>query len=239
MMAKRSASAPMIFILYIALVILAHIPLLILRIIMRWHGKEVPGMPGTGGELAEYLVERSGIDAKVLRGKEHEDRYEPGCRTIYLSPSVYDGRSLAAVAVAAHEFGHALQHHEKHPAMAARQQYYRLVQVVEGIAVTLLGLAPIVGIFLRSAALTLVLVLAAIVLFFSRLVMHILTLPLEWDASFGKALPIIQAGRLVAPGEERAVRRVLRAAAFTYVANALADVLSIWRWLLILRRGLL
>ena len=67
--------------------------------------------------------------------------------------------------------------------------------------------------------------------------MHVLTLPTEWDASFGRALPVLIRGRYVAPGEERAVRSVLRAAAMTYVAAALADVLSFWRWLpIILRR---
>ena len=71
----------------------------------------------------------------------------------------------------------------------------------------------------------------------SRIVLHLVTLPMEWDASFGKALPIITQGRYVAPTEERAVRRVLRAAALTYLAAALADLLSVWRWLIIFRRG--
>ena len=62
-----------------------------------------------------------------------------------------------------------------------------------------------------------------------------MTLPLEWDASFAKALPIIQRGQYVAPDEHDAVKSVLRAAALTYVASALADILSFWRWLLIFR----
>jgi Zn-dependent membrane protease YugP len=62
------------------------------------------------------------------------------------------------------------------------------------------------------------------------------TLPTEWDASFGKALPVLIQGQYVAPGEDRVVRRVLRAAAMTYVAAALADVLNIARWVALLLR---
>jgi Zn-dependent membrane protease YugP len=81
-----------------------------------------------------------------------------------------------------------------------------------------------------------IMIAAGVASMLSAVVFHLLTLPVEWDASFNKALPILTAGKYIAPGEERAVRSVLKAAAFTYVAAALADLLSLWRWLLILRR---
>ena len=70
----------------------------------------------------------------------------------------------------------------------------------------------------------------------ARVVLHLVTLPTEWDASFGKALPCLVQGNYIAPRETPAVRRVLRAAALTYFAAALADVLNLARWAFILLR---
>ncbi|MBT6276160.1 MAG: zinc metallopeptidase [Chromatiales bacterium] len=227
----------MIFILYIGLLALAYVPWLWVRAVMRMHGKDVPGMPGTGGELATHLLALREMDVKVERGKEGEDHYDPIERTVRLSPSNFDGRSITAVAVATHEVGHAIQHYEGHAVMAIRNAMYGRVKTAETIAIAVLSVAPVLGFLFRNVVVTVILLLAAVALFFSRVIMHVVTLPLEWDASFGKALPIIEAGNYVAPEERVAVRRVLRAAALTYVAGALADVLSIWRWLLVLRRG--
>jgi Zn-dependent membrane protease YugP len=81
-----------------------------------------------------------------------------------------------------------------------------------------------------------IMIAAGILSMMSAVVFHLLTLPVEWDASFNKALPILTGGGYIAPAEEQAVRSVLKAAAYTYVAAALADLLSLWRWLMILRR---
>lgn len=226
----------MYVILLIALLVLAYLPILWVRAVMRWHGGEVQGMPGTGGELAVHLLEARGLEGvSVESTEEGKDHYDPGDRTVRLSPSNYDGRSLTAVAVAAHEVGHAVQHAEQHRLMALRHALAPRVQVAERIALGVLGAAPLLGVLLRSPIVTLVMIVAAVVLFATRLFMHLLTLPLEWDASFGKALPAIERGQYVAPEEVPAIRRVLRAAAFTYMAAALADVLSVWRWLAVVR----
>ena len=62
------------------------------------------------------------------------------------------------------------------------------------------------------------------------MLLHLVTLPLEWDASFGKALPVLNEGKYVDESDQKAVKQILRAAAFTYVAAAFADVLNLWRW---------
>ena len=95
--------------------------------------------------------------------------------------------------------------------------------------------APALAAALRAPGVGLLMLVAGITLFFGRIFFHLVTLPLELDASFGKAMPIIATRQLVAPDEHQAVRSVLRAAALTYVAAALADLLSVWRWLALLR----
>jgi len=227
-----------IAILGIALVVVIYAPQLWVRWVMRRHAKPIPGMPGTGGELAEHLVEQLGLDGVVVeRTDPRRDHYDPGARAVRLSPDNFDGRSLTAVAVAAHEVGHAMQHRDGSTLLAARTRLAPMVAMLESGAGLVLIVAPIVTLGSRSPVALGLSIAAVLVMFLARLSMHAFTLPTEWDASFGRALPALEKGRYVAPGEERAVRSVLRAAALTYVAAALADILSFWRWLpIILRR---
>jgi Zn-dependent membrane protease YugP len=106
---------------------------------------------------------------------------------------------------------------------------------VEKIATGILMLAPIVLIVVRSPALLILQILAGIALLGIRVIVHLTTLPVEFDASFGKALPVLVRGRYLGAGDMPAARSVLKAAAFTYVAAALATLLDVARWFRILR----
>ena len=223
-------------ILLAAIVVVVYAPQLWVRGVMKWYSGEITGMPGTGGELAQHLAERFQLGkVKVERNDEKGDHYDPKDLTVRLSPSNFDGKSLTAVAIATHEISHAIQHHEGHALILLRERLYPVVYTIERIAVIVLAAIPVVGVLSRSPAAMFVMFAAAAVFFLARVFFHVITLPLEWDASFNKALPIISDGQYVAPGEEKAVRRVLLAAALTYVAGALADILSFWRWILIFR----
>ena len=151
-------------------------------------------------------------------------------------PSNFEGRSITAVAVAHTKWG-AVQHAEGHPMMVLRQWLYPRVQVAEQVAITVLGVAPVIGALVRSPTLTMVFLLAAIVLFLSRVAMHVVTLPVEWDASFGKAMPVIIRGQFIAPDEIPAAN-VCCVPLRWPMCRWLAD-LSFWRWFALLRgRGL-
>jgi len=163
------------------------------------------------------------------------DHYDPQSRTVRLSASNYHGKSLTAVAVAAHEVGHALQDRQGYHWMRLRARLYPAIRTTEQIAVLVLYAIPVITLVLRTPLAGAIMLFAGVTFFLVRVGFHLLTLPVEWDASFARALPIIEQGRYIAPDEHGAVRRVLRAAALTYVAAALADILSFWRWLLILR----
>ena len=91
-------------------------------------------------------------------------------------------------------------------------------------------LVPIVFMLVKSPVLAIVQVAAAIALFGVRVVVHLVTLPVEFDASFGKALPVLEGRRYLSERDMPAARSVLRAAAFTYVAAALATLLNVLRW---------
>ena len=227
----------MLAVLFIlAMVIAIFGPSIWVRMVMRANAVEVPGMPGTGGELAAHLVERLGLDGVTVETSTVGDHYDPSDRAVRLSVANYEGRSLTAVAVAAHEVGHAIQHKRGDRHLAARTRLVPLANKIAKAGVYAIWIAPVVGLITRHPVPFSVMALLGISGLIARVLVHVVTLPTEWDASFGKALPILAEGQYVAPDEVRVVRRVLRAAALTYFAAALADVLNLVRWAAILLR---
>jgi Zn-dependent membrane protease YugP len=223
----------------IAIVIVAAVfaPKLWVRYVMRRHAVEIPGMPGSGGELAEHLVRELELDGvSVEMTEENQDHFDPGSKTVRLGPGNYEGKSLTALAVAVHEVGHAIQFDRNEPLIRLRTRFAPYARLAERIGIMAIMIMPVVLAVTRVPHAAGIMIAAGVVSMLSAVVFHLLTLPVEWDASFNKALPILTGGEYIAPGEEKAVRSVLKAAAFTYVAAALADLLSLWRWLLILRR---
>jgi uncharacterized protein len=133
--------------------------------------------------------------------------------------------------VAAHEVAHAVQHAFAEPSFMRRQRLVRFIAPLDRIAMLILITAPIFGLLLRAPVI-IVLQLALAVLFMAgRLAIHAATLPVELDASFNKALPVLEKGQFLSAQDMPAARRVLRAAALTYVAAALATLLNVLRWI--------
>ena len=212
-------------------------PKLWVRHVMGRHSAEIPGMPGTGAELAVHLVEKLELDGVTVEMTgENQDHFDPTTKTVRLSPENYNGKSLTAVAVAAHEVGHAIQYHRNERLILLRTRFAPLARIAERIGVMTFMVMPIVTAITRLPHTAGIMIAAGLLCMMTAVVFHLLTLPVELDASFNKALPILTEGAFVAPDEQPAVRSILKAAALTYVAVALADLLSLWRWLLILRR---
>jgi hypothetical protein len=199
--------------------------------VLRQHGYERPDFPGTGGELARHLLDLAGLQAVKVEPTDHGDHYDPDAQAVRLLPEHHDGRSVAAVAVAAHEVSHALQHARGERAFALRCRLARYVPWIDRIATAILVLAPVVFIVVKVPALFALQVIAAFLLLAMDIVVHLVTLPVELDASFGKALPVLEQGRYLSPRDMPAASSVLKAAAYTYVASALATLLNIARWL--------
>ncbi|RDJ21763.1 peptidase [Bosea caraganae] len=203
---------------------------------MRKHAAARPDLPGTGGELARHLLDRFQLDwVKVETTATGGDHYDPEARAVRLSPENHDGRSITAVAVAAHEVGHAIQHAQGSSLFAWRTALARFLGIFDKVAMAILVTAPLVAIVTRVPAIGLMQFGLAVALLGIGLVVHLVTLPLELDASFGKALPILTGDGYLHSDDLPAARGVLRAAAFTYVAGALIGLLNFLRILRILR----
>lgn len=211
-------------------------PTLWVRWVIKAHSDEIEGMPGTGGELAKHLLERFEVDGVGVEVTASGDHYDPAQRMVRLSEDNYAGKSLTAIAIAAHEVGHALQHHMGDAKLAARTKLAPLADKMARLSSGVIWVAPVVGLLMRHPVPFSALVMVGITGLVARLMVHVVTLPTEWDASFGKALPVLVEGQYIAPGEEVVVRKILRAAAFTYAAAALADILNLFRWAALLLR---
>lgn len=215
----------------IAIVILVYGPSFWVKHVIRKHNTHLDNMPGTGSELALHLIERFNLKGVVVeKTKEDDDHYSPDCKTVGLSPEVYDGKSLTAIAIAAHEVGHAIQHINAEPISLLRDKYEHLAELAQNIGIFILTCAPILGFVTRVPIVMIFIMLAGLVAMLASVALHALVLPGEYDASFSKALPILSDGYV--PSEYiPQVKHVLKACALTYVSGALADILSVWRWI--------
>lgn len=202
------------------------------RRVMARHAADRPDFPGSGGELARHLLDAAGLaDVPVEETAPGTDHYDPLARAVRLSPDNLNGRSITAVAVAAHEVGHALQHRDGDPFLVTRTRWANGLAFVDKAAFFLLLSIPVVGVAIKSPLVALVQVGAIVLLMGSRILVHALTLPMEIDASFRRALPILKDGGYLREDDMPAARSVLKAAAATYVAGALATLLDVMRWL--------
>ena len=216
--------------------LLVFMPTLCVRWVMQRYSADLPDLPGTGGELARHLVERLGLEGVGVETSDIGDHYDPENRMVRLSEGNWSGKSLTAVAVAAHEVGHAVQHHQNDARLNARTKLVPIVTVLGQLSVGVLTVVPIIGLLTRHPAPTLLIAGIGLSGLLFRMLLNLVTLPTEWDASFGKALPILTEGKYISPEQEKVVRRVLGAAALTYFAAALADAFNLFRWASLLIR---
>lgn len=183
----------------------------------------------TGREAAERILRSQGIyDVRV----EHipgnlTDHYDPRNKVLRLSDAVYNASSVAAVGVAAHECGHALQHAKGYAPLSVRSSLVPIANFGSSIAWPLI----IFGLFIRGDMSAMLLNLG-IFAFSLAVLFQIVTLPVEFNAS-GRALKLLKNNGMLYESEVRDVRKVLSAAALTYVAGAASAVLQLLRILIL------
>ena len=200
---------------------------------MKRHGAERQDFPGTGGELARHLLDQAGLQSVKVERIAEGDHYSPVDKAVRLSASNFDGKSVTAVAVAAHEVGHALQHADGYGPLMMRQKLAGYAIAIQRTGSVLLMATPIIFMLTRSPAILIAEIVAAFGIMLSTVVIHAVTLPTEFNASFKRALPILS--QHLPADDMPGATSVLKAAAFTYVASALVTLLDITRWLRVLR----
>ena len=198
---------------------------------MRRHSRPRDDFPGTGGEFARHLLDRLHLNEVGLETSESGDHYDPDLRVVRLTADKMTGKSLTAITVAAHEVGHALQDRLGYQPLRWRTRLALLAQTVQTLGNWLFILAPLATAATRAPSAAFLMLAAGVASFASAALVHLVTLPVEWDASFRRALPMLEAGNYLSRKDQRAARQILAAAAFTYVAGSLASLLTLWRWI--------
>lgn len=174
----------------------------------------------TGGELARQLLHRAGIDQVRVEvvGGQLTDHYDPRAKAVRLSGPVYNGRSLAALGIAAHEVGHVLQDAEEYTWLGVRNAIIPVTRFGSQLAIPLF----LLGLFLHLASLQNL----GILLFLFAVIFQVVTLPVEFNAS-SRALALLEGGGYVTREEVGPIRQVLSAAALTYVAALVMAVMQL------------
>ena len=220
------------FVLYLAFLI----PPLLFGLGVQWWLKrtfarysEVPIAAGmTGAQVARTILDRNGlhdVPVELSPGGALSDHYEPRKKALFLSEPVFAPATVAAAAVAAHETGHALQDSRGYVPLKLRSAMFPAVAFASNAWIWLL----VIGALLQ----TLGLIALALVLYAVAVAFHIVTLPVEFNASRRAAGQLRELGLVGGGGEQVGVQRVLSAAALTYVAGALAAITQLLYYALV------
>lgn len=185
----------------------------------------------TGAEIAKLLLNKAGVQNVDVEPTEGvlSDHYDPSKKVVRLSQDIYYGRSVSAVSIAAHEVGHAIQDSVNYVPMRLRAGVFPLVQTGQFLGPLLL----MAGLGLRFVAnmggLTDLIAITGILLYGSVVVFHIVTLPVEFNASY-RAIRVLAEGGYIVDREISGAKKVLTAAAFTYIATALYALMELMYW---------
>ncbi len=183
----------------------------------------------TGADVARRILEDNnihGVSVEPVAGSM-TDHYDPRSKTLRLSDAVYGGSSMAALGVAAHEVGHALQHATSYAPLAFRSAWVPVASTGNGISIFVLIAALFMG--GMATAFGSVVAILGLGLFATATVFTLITLPVEFDAS-KRALACLKSGGYVTAEELKGARKVLDAAAMTYVAAFVTSLLTLLYW---------
>lgn len=180
----------------------------------------------TGAEVARSIISKYGLNVQVERIKgELTDHYDPNAKVLRLSEGIYDGTTIASVAVAAHECGHALQHQENYGFLKLRAGLLPLANFGSSLG----WVAIFIGLLAGSTKLA----MFGLILLSFMLAFQVVTLPVEFNAS-SRALHILQSDGFIDTTETKMARKMLSAAALTYVAAVASTILNLLRTLLLI-----
>ncbi len=191
---------------------------------------------GTGSELARHLLDLNGLQAVKVEEVKEGDHYDPNDKAVRLTPDKFSGRSLTAITVAAHEVGHALQDAQGYGPLRLRTRLARAVGPVEKVGAGILMVSPFLLAITRVPGIGILMFLAGMATMLSATAIHFVTLPTEFNASFARALPMLDEHEILKKADRPHARKLLSAAAMTYVSASLMSLLNVARWWAILRR---
>ncbi len=218
--------AALLFVLAIAFLLVVLPQMWIYRVMER-HAADRSDINGTGAEFARHVLDQLKLPHVKVESTEMGSHYDPDAKAVRLEPRFFNGRSLSAVVIAAHEVGHAMQDAMDLPSFRRRTQLAKTGQMFSWFASAFIWAAPLLMIIGKGPAALIFNLIGFIGMGVMSFATQITTLPVEFDASFKRALPLLEKGKFIEAHDMPAARNLLRAAAYTYVAGVLRTLVSI------------
>ena len=180
-------------------------------------------MPFTGNQLGQKILKENNLENVLIEPIKQVDHYNPLKKKVHITEDKLHKKSITSIAVVAHEIGHAIQDKENYKPLLLRQKLIEKTMIFQRIGSFLLiiGLPSIFAIT-KSPFITFIAAIIIMGCLSTNVLIHLITLPVEFDASFKRALPILQ--KYVPKENMRQCRSVLRAAAFTYLAQSIVSI---------------
>ena len=191
---------------------------------------------GSGIDLARLVLEHLKLSEVTVETTDTGDHYDPVKKAIRLTKSVCGRKTLTAVVVAAHEVGHAIQDQIGYKPLKTRTRLIGTAQKLERIGAIIMMAVPVLAGVTRAPSVGVLMLVGGFATLCIPVLVHLLTLPTEFDASFKRALPLLTSGDYIPQEDIPAARKILMACALTYVASSLIGLLNVWRWIRVLRR---
>jgi Zn-dependent membrane protease YugP len=224
----------MIYLIMVAIMILFGPHLWARHVLNRYNRQEY--FSGSGIDLARLVLARLNLSEVTVEMTDAGAHYDPAEKIIRLTTSVCERKTLTAVVVAAHEIGHAVQDQSGYKPLKTRTRMIGTAQKLERIGAIIMMAVPVLAGVTRAPSVGVLMIVGGFATLCIPVLIHLLTLPTEFDASFNRALPILTSGSYIPPEDIPAARKILIACALTYVASALIGLLNVWRWIRVLRR---
>ncbi len=211
------------FLFYLFPLIILFLPNLWVNYILRKYNKILSDMPFTGKELGKRILEEKKLTNVSINEIKQLDFYNPIDKKIHISHDKINKKSITSISVVAHEIGHAIQDKENYKPLKLRQTLIEKTIVFQRIGSFLLIIGlPSIFAFTKSPFITFIAALVIMGCLTTNVLVHLITLPVEFDASFKRALPIL--AKYVPKENMNQCRSVLRAAALTYLAQSIVSI---------------
>ena len=225
-----------IIIIFILLFILTTLPSIWTKAILQKHRKPHPDIPGTGMQFAHHLAKKLDLEHLKIEETNQGDHYDPIEKAVRISKENANSNSLTAITTVAHEFGHALQDKTDYPELKQRTALIERAAVMQKFAGFALLVTPLLIPLAHTPMVGLLTFGAGFIAMGVPVIIHLSTLPVEFDASFKRALPLLEEGQYLSKKDHKTAKRILFACAMTYVAASLSSLFNLWKWLKAVKR---
>ncbi|HIE40894.1 MAG TPA: zinc metallopeptidase [Thiomicrorhabdus sp.] len=218
------------------LFILTLLPSLWTRHILKKYSQPHSDIPGTGLQFAEHLIKKLNLNQVRVEETDMGDHYDPIEKVVRLSHDNAHSNSLTAITVVAHEISHALQDQNDYPPLKQRTALIERAAIMQKFAGMALLATPILIPLTHSPIIGILMFTAGFIAMGVPVIIHLSTLPVELDASFNHALPLLKEGEYLNAADQKVAKTILLACAMTYVAASLSSLFNLWKWFKTIKR---